>query len=215
MKTRKNNPFLRNAVLTIAGIFLTASSQALTYYWDNNGSNAGYGTASGTWAAPTTGNASQGWSQNNAGTVLPVNVTVATADAVNFGNGATGLAAGTITVSTVNSGNITFASGSGAINLSGGSIALSATQTTTVNNASNTIGSNLTGAATSLTKAGTGTLYLSGSNTLNGNIAVTSGVLVQNSANALGGTNGVTISGNGILGLTSYFTRLQGNSGTQ
>ncbi|MEI8021788.1 MAG: hypothetical protein WCH39_26495, partial [Schlesneria sp.] len=59
----------------------------------------------------------------------------------NFGNGATGLGAGTVTMSgTLSSSNITFASGSGAIVLSGGtSLTLPATAVITVNHSSDTI----------------------------------------------------------------------------
>jgi autotransporter-associated beta strand protein len=93
---------------------------------------------------------------------------------------------------------------------------LAAARTITTNaNHNLTISGNITEtAASGISKAGAGTLTLSGSNTLSGNIAITAGVLVQNSAGALGGTNGVTISGNGILGLTSNFSRAQGSSGS-
>ena len=38
-----------------------------TYYWDNNGATAGFGTAGGTWAAPTTNDSTQGWSTSATG----------------------------------------------------------------------------------------------------------------------------------------------------
>ena len=41
--------------------------KAATYYWDNNDATAGFGTASGIWAAPTTNNTTQGWSPSLAG----------------------------------------------------------------------------------------------------------------------------------------------------
>ena len=107
----------------LAQLASPAAQAAEACYWDNNGTMAGFGTAAGTWAAPTTGSATQGWGTSATGVVVPVSVTTATNDAINFGNGATGLAARTITVSgTVSAENITFASGSGAIVLSGGSI---------------------------------------------------------------------------------------------
>ncbi|OYV06214.1 MAG: hypothetical protein CFE26_07530, partial [Verrucomicrobiales bacterium VVV1] len=213
MKPKNQNRFLLSALACIG--LASHAAFAATYYWDNNGSTAGFGTAAGTWAAPTTGNATQGWSTSTGGTTTPGNITTlsttnTTTDAINFGNGTTGLAAGTITVSgTVQSGNITFASGSGAITLSGGTINLAAAQTTTVNNASSTIASNLSGSATTFTKAGTGTLYLSGSNTYTGVTTISSGVLVANGASAIsGGFNrggsgaGININ-NGVLGLGS------------
>ncbi len=97
---------------------------AKSYYWDNNGATAGFGAAAGTWAATTAGNATQGWSTNASGTILPVNVSDTTFDDLYFGNGTNGLGAGTITVSnTVAADSVNFASGSGAIVLTNGTIA--------------------------------------------------------------------------------------------
>ena len=153
------------AMLAALLTHLTAPSAfAATYYWDNDGATAGFGTAAGTWAVPTIGDSTQGWSTNGTGGTLPVNVTTTTSDPVNFGNGATGLGAGTITVSgSVSSGNMTFASGSGAIVLTGGTNTLPAAATITVNSATHTISSVLGGAGTTLTIAGSGTLALNGS----------------------------------------------------
>jgi autotransporter-associated beta strand protein len=148
-------------------------SPPLARRFDNNTDAASFGTAGGTWAAPTSG-----WTTNAAGTAVPGSVTTATTDTLNFGTSSDGLAAGTITVSgTVGSGNITFGSASGAIVLAGGTITLAAAPTITVNNASNTINSVLAGTATTLTKAGSGTLILSGSNTYTGATTVNEGTL--------------------------------------
>jgi autotransporter-associated beta strand protein len=158
----------------LAALFAAPSARAVTYYYDNNTDAASFGTAGGTWAAPTT----SGWTTNAAGTTVPGSVTTATADTLNFGTSSDGLAAGTITVSgTVSSGNITFGSASGAIVLSGGTITLAAAPTITVDNASNTINSVLAGVGTTLTKAGSGTLILSGSNTYTGATTVNGGTL--------------------------------------
>ena len=189
--------------------FAASSAFATTYYWDNDGTTTGFGTAAGTWAAPTTGDATQGWSTSTTGATLPASVTTATGDALNFGNGATGLAAGTVAVGTVSSGNLTFASGSGAIALSGGTITLAATETITVNNAADSISSTLAGAATNLTKAGAGTLSLTGTNSYGGAITVTAGTLTAIVPAALpnygsaakvvfnGGTVGLPVGGSG------------------
>ncbi|PAW75197.1 MAG: hypothetical protein B9S38_02215 [Verrucomicrobiia bacterium Tous-C4TDCM] len=222
MKTNKKNRFLLSALASIG--FAAPSAFAATYYWDNDGTTAGFGTAAGTWAAPTTGDATQGWSTSTTGVLLPGSITTlgtsATVDAVNFGNTTTGLAAGTITVSgTVASGNMTFAAGSGAILLSGGTINLTNAATgpnLVVNSttAPSTIASNLTGGlATSLvTKTGAGTLYLSGSNSYLSRTQITGGVLVLDSANALPGT-GMNFGSGGILGLKfGDFTRLSGTA---
>ncbi|MGA0110569.1 MAG: hypothetical protein ACO3L2_02135, partial [Chthoniobacterales bacterium] len=75
-----------------------APLQAATYYWDNNDATAGFGTAAGTWAAPTTNDATQGWSTSSAGTAtLSGTTTTTTNDALNFGTATDGLGAGTIT----------------------------------------------------------------------------------------------------------------------
>ncbi len=197
MKPKRQNPFVLAALSLATLAFTVTPSQAAAYYWDNNGATAGFGTATGTWAAPTTGSATQGWSTSTTGATLPVNQTTTTADTVNFGNGATGLAAGTITVSgAVSTGNITFASGSGAITLSGGtSITLAAAQTITVNNSSNTISTLLTGAATSLTKAGTGSLTLSAANTYAGQTILSAGTLRATNSTAALGTGTLALAG--------------------
>ncbi|MEI6175267.1 MAG: autotransporter-associated beta strand repeat-containing protein [Verrucomicrobiota bacterium] len=172
----------------IAAMLAAPFANAFTYYWDNNSTTAGFGTALGTWSS------SAFWTTDGTGAFGVAGITSpTTSDALNFGNGATGLAAGTITVSgTVNAGDMTFASGSGAILLSGGTINLAAAETITVNNASDTISSILTGAATSLTKAGTGALNLSGDNSYTGTTVISKGILAISHSNALGTTAGNT-----------------------
>lgn len=102
----------------------TFSTSAATYYWDNNGSTPGFGTASGTWSVPTSGNASQGWSTSSGGTLVSGNITTTVGDDVNFGTAALALGAGTITVSgNVTNNTITFATNS-TITLSGGTLVL-------------------------------------------------------------------------------------------
>jgi len=191
--------------LVAAAVALWAgSARAVTYYWDNNGTTAGFGTAAGTWAVPTTGDSTQGWSTDATGVTLPgASVTTATTDSLNFGNGATGLAAGTIAVSgTVDAGDMTFASGSGAIVLSGGTINLAAAETIAVNNASDTIDSVLQGAATSLTKVGIGTLNLTGANTYTGATNINGGTLNLSGGGTILTTTGITLAG-GNLTLTN------------
>ena len=205
MKTQR---FLGWAVLTAAAILSSGNASAQPYYWDNDGATPGFGTAAGTWADSTTGNATQGWSTSTTGVVVPGDVTTLITDSLNFGLTATGLASGTITVSgMVNAGSLTFASGSGAITLSDGTINLGAASTITVSNTTNTISSVLSGAGTSLTKNGatTGTLVLSGANTYTGLTSVAAGFISINSiknvgagASALGAPTSVA---NGTLGL--------------
>ncbi len=171
MKYNKLGDVRGGRLLLAAAIgFLTAvltaqTATAATYYYDNDSSTPGFGTAGGTWAAPTPGPI-PGWTTDASGSSVPGSVSTGTGDTLNFGNGATGLGAGTITMSgALSSGSMNFASGSGSIVLSGGtSLTLPATSTITVDNSSDTIATPLAGAATSITKAGTGTLILSGAN---------------------------------------------------
>ncbi len=183
---------------------------AKSYFWDNNGATAGFGTASGTWAAPTTGNASQGWSTDTAGTKVPGSVTVTEFDEVNFGNGTNGLAAGTITVSnTVAADSLNFAAGSGAITLTNGTIA---PRTIIAQNNGNTIHS-----AIAFTDAGTVSFSRNtsavGTLTLNGPISGPAG-LTFTTPNVNSGNYQQTV----VLGKTNTYagdtTITTGNSGT-
>jgi autotransporter-associated beta strand protein len=185
------------------------AAQAATYHWDNNATTAGFGNATGTWAAPT---ANQ-WSTDSSGLTTPgASITTATTDALNFGTATAGLAAGTIAVSgTVSAGNMTFGSASGDMVLSGGTLSLAATQTTTVDNTSDTISSILGGAGTSFTKAGTGTLTLAGDNTYSGATNVSEGTLTF-SANRSTGMGGLNV-GTGASG-TSGTLNIQANLAT-
>ena len=184
---------------------VTAAPGYATYYWDNNGATAGFGTAGGTWASPTTGNASQGWSTDGTGATLPVIVTTGVNSPVNFGNGVTGLGAGTITVSgTVTNEVMTIASGSGAIVFSGGTIKFPAGETIFDNNTTNTISSVLAG--TSLTKSGGGILTLSAPNTYTGGTTVSGGVLNANNGSALGTGSSVTVANGASLAIAGGIT---------
>ena len=191
------------SALTLIGV---PSAQAAVYYWDDDAATLGFGTAgasTGTWEATTAGTIA-GWSLSATGVNAFAPFTTGIGDTLNFGNGTTGLAAGTITVSgTVDAGNIIFASGSGVIALSGGTINLAAASTITVDNASNTISSILAGAGTSLTKVGAGTLALTGTNTYTGATSILQGTLEVTANNALGTiAAGTTVASGATLKLT-------------
>lgn len=111
--------------LALAGSSLLAISysHAATYYWDDNGTTAGFGTANGTWGSA----GSTLWNNDILGgsvgspNTLGTSITTTFSDLLNFGTATAGLGAGTITVSgTVDAGDITFGTASGAIVLSGG-----------------------------------------------------------------------------------------------
>ncbi len=180
-------------------------------YWDNNGSGAGFGSASGTWASPTTGSASQGWSTSDTGALLPVNYTTTVDEGVAFGTDTVGLGAGTVTVSgSVATGSISFGSLSGAITLSGGIITLGGTSPTiTVSNTTDTIGSVLAGTA-GMTKAGTGNLVLTGVNTYTGATNISAGTLSLSGSGALSSSTAINTSASGatfnISGITAGST---------
>ena len=128
-------PTIRLHAFLFGSTFLaTAAIQASTLYWDNNTTTSGFGTAGGTWSSA----GSNLWNQDALGATanggLLTGYATTTADNLNFGSSANGLAAGTVTVSgTVNSGNITFGTSPGNIIPSGGPINLPATATITCN----------------------------------------------------------------------------------
>gem|GEM_PF-2274866 len=187
--------------LALAMMPLASQAATNTYYWDVNDAAAGFGTANGAWGSNTF------WSTDGTGASVPSVLTTTTSDSLNFGNGATGLGAGTIGLDgTQAAGSLTFASGSGAIILSGGTINLAVPGSITVNNISNTISSVISGSA-GLNKYGSGTLTLAGINTYTGGTIISNGTLLVNgsitsavtviSGASLGGTG--TINGNAIL----------------
>ena len=183
-------------VLILAGTIVSQSAQAATYYWDNNGTIAGFGTAGSTWGTDAF------WTTDASGVASP-SATSTLVDDVNFGSATLALAAGTVGVSgTVSAQSITFGFASGAIALSGGtSITLGGTGKITVNNAADTIGSVINGAA-DLTKLGTGILTLSAANTYSGATTVHAGQLtVSGVTGTINNSSGVAVSAGATLNL--------------
>ena len=172
------------------------------YYWDNNGTTAGFGTAGGTWAAPTVSQ----WSIDSTGVAAPgASVTTATTDtSENFGTATLGLGAGAVTVSgAVSSGPIVFGAASGIItiitNTSGSSITLPAAATITVNNTKDTISAPLAGAATSLTLGG-GNLVISNTTLPASTYSIASGAILELTAPTVNPlSSATTFNGTGTL----------------
>ena len=105
--------------------FLAPSAWGVDYYWDNNGATAGFGTAAGTWADPTLGDATQGFSTDATGSTLPTDTTTTASDVVRFGDDVQGLGSGTVTVSgSVAAERIVFGFASSGVIVDGGSISL-------------------------------------------------------------------------------------------
>lgn len=117
--------FLQLALASALAFFFLASSPlwAATFYWDNDGTTTGFGTAGGTWAAPT----ANLWSTDSTGTAAPeASITTTSADTVYFGTDTVALATGDITVSgTVAAGSLLFGKTTGNITFNGGTIDLS------------------------------------------------------------------------------------------
>ena len=116
----------------IAALLAVQSASATTYYWDTDGSTIGFGTAGGTWAAPTPG-PTAGWTTDSTGATALGSVTTATTDNLFFGSTAWIPSGGIAVSGTVDAGNLTFAAGT-SLALSGGTaINLAAASTIDVN----------------------------------------------------------------------------------
>lgn len=161
--------FLRFIFLTMAFVsfLLAVPSLQAQLFWDNNGATAGFGTANGTWADPTTNDSTQGWSTSSNGTsAISGTTTTNSTAALNFGTDSASLANGNITVSgTVNANTLTFGNASGNIGFVAGTINLGTSPMITVTRSNGvvTISSTLAG-SNGFTKNGSGQLTLSGSN---------------------------------------------------
>jgi len=179
-------------------VVVSSTSPAATWYWDANGSTAGFGTAGGTWTTTTSG--TPGWSSSSAGTANTATpVTTGTDDRVQFGTASAGLSAGTITVSgTVATNSMQFGTASGNITFSGtsqnGTINFGETSTINVSNSGqvHTYSTRLTGAGTQLTKQGAGTIVFQGNNSGFGagaTLRITGGALRVGNLNSTSGAN--------------------------
>jgi len=188
------------ALVVAAWAAFACPAHAATYYWDTNGTTAGFGTASGTWGTDAWWNTDV---SGGAGTFATI---TDTRDLLNFGTASAGLGAGSIAVSGAPGfSTLTFGSASGAIALTGGTLGMLGTASTiTVNSATATIGSQIQGWDASLTKNGTGTLVLSVENPYSAATTISAGTLrldsalaVRNSVVTVSAANGLAF-GTGI-----------------
>ncbi|MFN6017242.1 MAG: beta strand repeat-containing protein, partial [Verrucomicrobiota bacterium] len=206
-KQNPNNKTLRLAATAVSVLALCGTAQA-QLYWDSNNSTAGFGTAGGTWAAPTTNSASQGWSSSSTGsTALSGTTTTNTTSALNFGTSTNQLGTGTITVSgSVEANSLTFVSSGGSNNttLSGGNITLGGTTPSiTVTNIANT-------AATTQTIASN--IILGANQTWTVNSGGATGIATLSASGRISGGFGITKSGNGNLNLNGNNTYTGGTA---
>ena len=197
MMKKSSVQMITKAVALAAAVMFGNTALAADYYWDNNAA-AGFGTAGGTWTAPTLNL----WSLDSTGVAArEASITTTTNDALHFGTATVGLTTGTITVTnTVSANSLTFGSASGHVTLSGGtSLTLGGTSPTiTLNNSQDTITFPIAGTG-GLTKAGTGQLRLSGNNTYSGATTISAGNLTLFQIGRLGGgsySGNIIISGN-------------------
>ena len=202
---RKNSPLVGcfgiAAAMVVFVLAFCGTSQA-QLYWDTNNATTGFGTAGGTWAAPTTNNATQGWSTSSTGsTTLSGTTTTDTTSALNFGSSTNQLGTGTITVSgSVNANSLTFvSSGSGNnVSLSGGNITLGGTTPfITVTNTAN---------ASATTQTISSNITLGANQTWTVNAGGSVGTAALNVSGRVSGGFGITKTGNGTLTLNGTNT---------
>ncbi|MGC4033456.1 MAG: autotransporter-associated beta strand repeat-containing protein [Tepidisphaeraceae bacterium] len=195
--THRSAPRLsRTAAIMLAAAVAVAlplagqTAQAVTYYWDTNGTTGNFGNTAGTWGTSTF------WNTNSAGTPAPTVINTTTADDLNFGT--TVATATTINTTGTTQGflGITFGSGQGGTTIAtGGTLNMAATSTIT-NSTSGTalhqINAILAGSSNLTLAAGTGIIQFGGANTYTGATQINTGRVVANNASALGTTDGAT-----------------------
>jgi fibronectin-binding autotransporter adhesin len=184
-----------------------------SYYFDLNGSTAGFGTLTGAWNT-----SSAFWSTSSAGTAVPAAVTFNSADTANFGFAGTTATAGTATIAdgiTVTLNSIVTANLAGlqtiARTTSGAlTLALNGAVVPVINVGSAgglTISAPI-GGTNGLTKSGANTLTLSGANTFSGSVSISAGTLSITNASGLGSNTArsITVTSGAVLSLGASIT---------
>jgi autotransporter-associated beta strand protein len=194
-----------------------------TYYWDANGTTAGFGTAGGTWGT------SAFVTTDPAGLLAPALTATTFNDTLNLGNSTNGLGAGTIGVNSSQSiSNLNVGAGSGAITLSGGQIAMtgnllnsstnlltigsgititsSRSFTTSTNGGDITVNGVIGGTGGNISKRGSGTLILGAANTNTAGIRISGGTVKLGVAQVPGpgGAPGVVTVLNGVYDIAGF-----------
>ena len=211
------------AALAAAALATQSARAQATYYWDANGTVAGFGTASGTWGTDAFINT------DPAGQLAPaLNATTAN-DTLNFGNSTNGLATGTVGVNGSQSiSNLNVGAASGAITLSSGQIAMtgnllnSSTNlltigggititnfrsfTTSTNGGDITVNGVIGGTGGNISKRGNGTLTLGAANTNTAGVNVYAGTVKLGASQVTGpgGAPGPVVVQNGTYDIAGF-----------
>jgi autotransporter-associated beta strand protein len=193
----------------IAALLAVQSASATNYYWDVNGTTAGFSTVVGAWNGTNAF-----WGPNSSGTGGTYIAAPTTSDDLFITPAATNT--GSITISgTQNAGSLTFGNPVGVVTLTSGTLNMGATATINANNwnSIDVIATAITGASTSLTKIGNGALTLQGANTftgetiLNGYWGNGNGItIISGVAGTINTSSGITINGT-TLTLTNATTQ--------
>jgi fibronectin-binding autotransporter adhesin len=209
---------------TSSGLFLVESSVSSAYWKGSQGSSWATGLPGGssnftTDLAGTTNRTASLDSQtsvvftatggtNFSNTTLDGSPTI---DSLTFNVGGVGIApgsGGTLTIAASGTA-ISVATGLGAVTETiSSNVAMGSSQTWTVGDAASSlvVSGNVSGSGENLTKAGNGTLVLSGVNSYSGTTSVLAGNLSIQSADALDGTSGVSVTSGASLQLQGGFS---------
>ncbi|MCU0797202.1 MAG: autotransporter-associated beta strand repeat-containing protein [Akkermansiaceae bacterium] len=187
MKTRHHSPShqsfpLFSTLAATSSLLLALPSPAADYWWDSNGTTAGFGNTAGTWGT------SSFWGTSSAGTSATANPTITSSDTVNFGTGAAsnsnynnsavGIAAGGVTANSIVFGanqwrGINLGTAGNTLNLSGTTPTIQHLGVSAVHTFLSPISS-----SSGVTKSGVGTIVLSAAQTYSGGTTVSGGTLV-------------------------------------
>jgi autotransporter-associated beta strand protein len=192
----------------IAALLAVQSVSATNYYWDVNGTTAGFSTVVGAWNGTNAF-----WGPNASGTGGTYIASPTTSDDLFVTAAATNTGSITLT-GTQSAGSLTFGATVGAVTLTGGTaLDLGAAATIAASNwqQSNVISMAITGAGTSLTKIGNGGLNLQGANTYSGETILNGywqlgNTTISGAAGTISTSSGITFNGT-LLTLTNVATQ--------